>query len=197
MADEPKSVGDVLDRLAGRGGREAEVTVGEMLTSLGSRSYGPLLLVPPLIELSPIGGIPGVPTALAAIIVLVAAQIVVGRQQFWLPEFLAKRSVSADRLEKAVGKLRPLAGWLDRWFYGRLPFLTEGPMIRLSAVACILLALTVPPLELLPFASSAPMAAIAMFGLALLVHDGALMIAAWLLAGMAVAFGFGLLVSGG
>jgi len=70
-------------------------------------------------------------------------------------------------------------------------------MIRLSAVACILLALTVPPLELLPFASSAPMAAIAMFGLALLVHDGALMIAAWLLAGMAVAFGFGLLVSGG
>ena len=59
-----------------------------------------------------------------------------------------------------------------------------------------LLALTVPPLELLPFASSAPMAAIAMFGLALLVHDGALMIAAWLLAGMAVAFGFGLLVGG-
>ena len=41
------------------------------------------------------------------------------------------------------------------------------------------------------------MAAIAMFGLALLVHDGALMIAAWLLAGMAVGFGFGLLVSAG
>jgi hypothetical protein len=35
-----------------------------------------------------------------------------------------------------------------------------------------------PPLELLPFASTAPMAAIATFGLALLVRDGVLMLVA-------------------
>lgn len=40
----------------------------------------------------------------------------------------------------------------------------------------------VPPLELFPFASSAPMAAIAPIGLALLLRDGALMVVASLLA---------------
>ncbi|HSJ79430.1 MAG TPA: exopolysaccharide biosynthesis protein, partial [Erythrobacter sp.] len=37
---------------------------------------------------------------------------------------------------------------------------------------------TVPPLELVPFGSTAPMLAIAAVGLALLVRDGLLMIAA-------------------
>ena len=42
----------------------------------------------------------------------------------------------------------------------------------------MLLALTVPPLEFIPFASTAPMATIALIGIALLVHDGWLMLAA-------------------
>ena len=54
-----------------------------------------------------------------------------------------------------------MARWLDRWFHGRLKPLTRGLF-----------------LEIVPFASTAPMGAIALFGLALLVHDGALMIAA-------------------
>lgn len=63
----------------------------------------------------------------------------------------------------------------------------------MAAGLCILLALTVPPLELLPFATTAPMAAIAAFGLALLVRDGLLMVIATLLAGAAVVLGAGLL----
>ena len=46
--------------------------------------------------------------------------------------------------------------------------------------------MTVPPLEVLPFASSAPMLATAAFGLALLVRDGLLMTIATVLAGVAV-----------
>ena len=51
-----------------------------------------------------------------------------------------------------------------------------------KALVCIALACMVPPLEMIPSAASAPMGAIALIGLALLVRDGALMVVASLLA---------------
>lgn len=51
-------------------------------------------------------------------------------------------------------------------------------MQRIAAVFVFLLCLTVPPLEFVPFASSAPMLAIAALGLAILVRDGLLMLVA-------------------
>jgi len=59
--------------------------------------------------------------------------------------------------------------------------------VKLAAVMILALCATVPPLEFLPFASSAPMLAIASFGLALLVRDGLLMLIASVLSGGAVA----------
>ena len=53
----------------------------------------------------------------------------------------------------------------------------------------VALCCTVPPLELIPFASSAPMLAIAAFGLAILVRDGLLMLVALALSLLAVGLG--------
>ena len=192
MADEPSSVGDVLDQIEELAKKEGEVCLGHLVEALGSRSYGPFLLIPALIDISPVGGIPGLPTVLGLIIVIVAAQMLFGRKHLWLPGFLARRSVSAEKACKSTSKLRRLAGWLDRTFHGRMPKFTKGPFVRVAAGLCILLALTVPPLEILPFATTAPMAAIAAFGLALLVRDGLLMIVATVLAVAAVGLGIGL-----
>lgn len=191
MSDDPHSVGDILDRLHEVGEEHDRVSVGDMVEAFGNRSYGPFLLVPALIEETPIGSIPGVPTALAAIIILFAVQILFGRKRMWLPGFVTRRTIAADKVAKAADKLKGVAGFMDRWFHGRLEVLTKGPSVRVAAAACILLACTVPPLEVLPWASSLPMAAIAAFGLALLARDGALMIAATLLSLAAIGFGIG------
>ena len=87
--------------------------------------------------------------------------------------------------------MRPAGQRMDRWFHGRLPILTSGPFVRAAAGAIILLALAVPPLELVPLATTAPMAAIAAFGLALVVRDGLLMMAALTVALAAVVIGIG------
>lgn len=192
MTDEPESVGDVLDRVEELANKEGQVCLGHLVEALGGRSYGPFLLKPALIDISPIGGIPGLPTFLGLVIIIVAAQILFGRKHLWLPSFLARRSISAEKACKSTAKLRRLAGWLDRTFHGRMPKFTKGPFVRVAAVFCILLALTVPPLEILPFATTAPMAAIGAFGLALLVRDGLLMIIATILAVAAVGLGIGL-----
>jgi hypothetical protein len=196
MSDDPKSVGDILDRLHEVGEKNDRVTLGEMTEAFGSRSYGPFLLVPALLEESPVGAIPGVPTAIAIVIALFAVQMLFGRKQMWLPGFIARRGLSAEKLKKASDRLRPVARFMDRWFHGRLTWMTEGPAVRIAAAATLLLCLAVPPLEVLPFASSAPMLAIAAFGLALLVRDGVLMIAASVLALAAVGIGIGWLGSG-
>lgn len=196
---DPQSVGDVLDRLAGLGddAGDDKVRLGDMLEAMGHRAYGPFLIVLPMIEISPVGGIPGLPTALALVLALLAIQLIVGREHLWLPGFLANRGMAGDKLMKVVDKGRPIAKRMDQWFHGRLPALTKGPMVKVAGVAVLLLCLTVPPLELLPFASTAPMAAIMAFGIALLVRDGLLMIVACALSVGAVALGAGLFASKG
>jgi len=193
---DPQSVGDILDRLEEVAGKEDKVTLGKVVEAMGSRSHGPFLVIPALIDISPVGGIPGLPTVLGAIIILIAVQILIGRKHLWLPGFIERRGISPERTCKATAKLRGVARVTDRWFHGRLPKLTQGPFIRIAAICCIVMALTVPPLELFPFATTAPMAAIAAFGLALLVRDGALMIVATTLSAGAVALGVGFLGSG-
>lgn len=192
MADEPHSVGDILDAIDDLAGKQNEVAVGDVVEALGARGFGPFLIVMPLIDISPIGSIPGLPTAMAAIIMLIAVQMALGRAHLWLPGFVRRRAVSSSKVRKAVDKTRGVARFMDRWFHGRLPALTRGPFVRVAAIGVMVLACAVPPLELLPLATTIPMLAIAAFGLAITVRDGLLMIVATLLAMAAVGVGVGL-----
>lgn len=177
MADTIESVNGLLDVLDERADTQDKISIGWILDRLGDRTYGPALLLPALIEISPIGGIPGVPTFLAALVVLFAVQILIGREHLWVPQAVERQTIHQKRLSQASESLRPLARRLDNWFHGRLEKLTENGWDRLVALVCIGLALTVPPLELIPFASTIPMGAIALFGLSLLLRDGALVVA--------------------
>lgn len=195
MADGPSSIGDILSTLDDLADQHDRVSLGDVIEAFGNRSFGPFLLLPALVDISPVGSIPGLPTVLAVVIILVAVQLALGRKHLWLPDFLMRRSVGSDKVRKAVKKAEKPAAWADRWFHGRLPALTHGAFPRIAAIACIILAFTVPPLELLPLATTAPMAAIATFGLALMVRDGLVMIVALALAVGAVAVGIGLAIS--
>lgn len=175
MADDIEGILDDLDAAS----HDGTVTLGEMSEALGHRGAAPFLIVPPLIEISPIGGIPGVPTFLALVIAIFAAQIAFGRDEPHVPGLLARRGVTGERLRDATETLRPLAARLDRMFTHRLRWLTTAPQHRIAMLVVLGLCLIVPPLELVPFASTLPMGAVLLFGLALLFRDGLLMIAAY------------------
>jgi hypothetical protein len=173
------SMSGILKQLEKASNGQDNVSIGDVVEAFGHRSHAPFLIVPALIELTPIGGIPGVPTFLTLIIFIFAIQMAIGRPHLWLPDFLEKRSVSSERLEKSVDKLKPWGEKLDRWLHGGPDFFTGKFAIRIAAAICVLLTLTVPPLEVIPFASSAPMLTIAVFGFAMLFHNGYLMIAGY------------------
>ncbi len=178
VSDSPAKVVDLLQSLHRLGQEKGNVSVGEVIECFGHRSYGPFLLVPALFGISPIGGIPGVPTFLALVVGLFAFQMLFGRTDLWLPAFLKKRSVTGSKLSEAADKLQSVGRWMDRLFEGRLGVLTREPFPRIAAAVTVLLCCLVPPLELLPFAVAGPMAVIGAFGIALMVSDGLLMLVA-------------------
>jgi hypothetical protein len=181
MNGQPPDLVGLLAILAKAGRAKTQVSVRELREVVGRRSFAPLLLAASIVGFTPLGGIPGVPTTLATIVVIIAVQIVMGFESLWLPKFLLDREVEGKKLVRGAKSLRPVARAIDKAIRPRLTFLTLRPTSYVIAVLCIMIALTVPPLELVPFVDIPLWAALVAFSLALVAHDGLLAIAAFVL----------------
>lgn len=193
--DDVRTLVEVVEHMTGVGDDDAErIDVAEILSAVGQRSFGPMLLVPGLIVLSPISGIPGVPTLGGIAVFLIAGQLLIGRKCFWVPQFLARRTIPKKRLNKARSFLLPIARVVDKLVWPRLSILTRGPFTYLIAATCIAIAIVMPPLEAILFANVVTSVAISAFGLALVAHDGLLAAVAFILTGAAFWFAIDALV---
>lgn len=189
-ASKPHNLIQMLDRLQNNISDTERVTVDAMLDAVGRRSFGPILLLAGLIPASPLSGVPGIPTFTAIAIFPIIVQLLMGRNQFWLPRWVLERSVDQVKFTKALNSIRRPARWIDRLIHPRLEFLTEGISVYCVSILCLFIVLMMPPLELTPFANSLSGAALALFGLALISHDGLLVLIGFTLcaatAGLAV-----------
>lgn len=181
------SVGEVVEGLAELAAEDDQVTIGDVLRKFGDQSFAPVMLVFALIELTPAGGIPGVPTFLAFCIALVAVQMLIGREHVWVPQWIARRGASSVKLRKASRTLEKVARRVDKVSHSRLESFASGIGLRIAAAIILLLTFTIPPFEIVPFASTGPMLAIDVICLAIMVRDGLAMLVAWSLAAAALA----------
>jgi hypothetical protein len=165
----------LLDRLEKQVPDE-RMTLGNMVEAVEGRGFGPILLVPALIVVLPTGAIPGVPTICAVLTVLVAAQLAVGKRHPWLPRRLRHAAISRHKFQTARRKAQPVIHYIDRFIYPRLSVLASPPAPRLIALLAILLAVIMPPLELVPFAVFLPGFALLLLALGLSVQDGVLIL---------------------
>lgn len=168
---------DVIDEIRdAASGQDSSVAVGDLIDAVDERGYGPALAVLPLIELTPIGGIPGFPTLLALLLASITIRLMMGYDHFWAPDWLRRREMDQDRVEKSLDWLKPITHRIDATLHKRLKPLAGNAARKAACVVILALLLTVPPLELVPFATSGPMIVISMFGLAMLFRDGLLML---------------------
>ncbi len=171
----------VMDSLLERTEGQETVAVQNLLDAFSGRLFGPLLLVPGLLQVSPVGAIPLFPIVNAALLILIAGQRALGMTHPWLPSKLRDRGFGRARMEVAFEKLRPWAARVDRLIRPRLAFLVEPPMERAIAVLALAIALALPVIGLVPFAVAVPGAAITLLGLAVTARDGALALVGYLL----------------
>lgn len=160
------------------------VSVGDILAEIGDQSFGPALLLPALILVSPLSGIPGLPTIGAAIVILIAVQSLAGRRHLWLPAVLMRRQVSSARMRKALSYIDSPAAWVDRHSTGRLALLSTPPFRTASLLIIVGIAATWPLLELLPLVTSIGAFAVSLLSIGLLTRDGIYVFAGYTFVGL-------------
>jgi len=177
-APERETLLGLLDAMRPQEG-DTRVSVADILTRIGGRSFPAVILVPAVMLVSPISGIPGTPTIGALIVLLITAQVLIGRKSLWLPGILTRRSVAADKMSKAITWLSKPAGWMDRHSHGRLRILTTGPTRLIAYLATAVMAASWPLMELLPFVTSFSAGAVSMIMFGLMTRDGAYTLAGY------------------
>lgn len=183
-----QSLQDLLKRIREISQNKEDISVGEIMEMVGGRSYGPLLLLAGLVTLAPvIGDIPGIPTILGAIVFLFSAQLLYGKEHFWLPKFLLNRSVAGKKLKKGIEWLESPARVIDKLLKPRFTLLVKDTAVYVIAFMCLLIASVMPIMEFVPFSANAAGAALTVFGLALIARDGLLLLVALLFTGGIVA----------
>lgn len=182
--DDPASLTELLDRLRARTEGQDDVSVGDIMSAIGERSFGPLVLIAGVITLAPlIGDIPGVPTLLGLMVLLTLGQLVFQRKSVWIPSKLSQRTVTREKMVKALDWMAKPARFVDRWTRQRLTWLVTGPGQYVMAGICMTVAAAMPVMEVIPFTANGAGLALTAFGLAIVARDGLLALLAILATG--------------
>ncbi|WP_339846587.1 exopolysaccharide biosynthesis protein [uncultured Halopseudomonas sp.] len=179
MVQELRNLEQLFNHIAVLATENGEISLGIVVESIGQRSFGPLLLIVGLTLSSPLSGIPGMTSISAAFIMLIAAQLLLGRRYFWLPRWLLDRALEQGQVMKALRWITPFARVIDRMTRPRLFFLVRRSGAYVTAALCVCLAMIMPVFELVPFSASAVGVALAALGLALVAQDGLLALIAF------------------
>ncbi|MBK1818231.1 exopolysaccharide biosynthesis protein [Luteolibacter yonseiensis] len=175
----PKSLEEMLDRFEECARDEERVSVEKLMDAVGRRSFGPLILFAGIVLSAPgVGDIPGVSTLIGIYVLLVAGQLICGRDNFWLPRWLLDRSAKSGTVKKAASNkwTRKLSKLVDKIVTERLAVLVGNRGTRAVAVSCCVLAFATPLTEVVPFSGTGVGVSICIFGIAMVAQDGLMVI---------------------
>lgn len=169
------NITQTLDKLLDDSDGKA-ISIDDVVSSLESRGFGPLLLAPALIAFLPTGAIPGIPSVCGILIFLVAIQRLIGKKHPWVPSKLRDVDFDRERFSKGLDWVRPWTEKIDKLFRPRLTFLFSPLMSWIIAALCVVFGLLMIPLELVPMAAAAPALAIILAAIGLSTRDGIFLI---------------------
>lgn len=173
VSDHPKrpshiKTSEVLQRLRDDVADEASITVGWLVSRLGTRAFGAIILLMALPNITP--QIPGMSTLFGLLIMLPAVQIMLGLSQMWLPSFLANRTMPGPTVSKILAFAIPWVERMEKLIKPRFEFLMSPPFENIVGGAVLFLGfiLFLP----IPGANFLPAVACAFMALGMLERDG-------------------------
>lgn len=168
--DVSHNVTRLLRRLADDGG-DAGLTLHQIRDRLDERAYGLLILLLSIPCLVP--SLYGVPQVVGLIVILLAGQMLVGREEPWLPRWFLNLRCKGSWLKAMADFAETKLGWIDRLSRPRLRRFADGPGEKLAAVFMILATVTI----LMPLTNTIPSIALALLSVGLIQRDGLFVLA--------------------
>jgi hypothetical protein len=164
-------------------GESDKVSVNEILDALDARSFGLAVLLFSLPSVVPMP--PGVPTVVGIILLIVAVQMVIGREDLWLPGILSKREFDRKALVGAFEGLAPKLALIERVMRPRLLFVTgRVGAVFIGVIVLIMAVVLILPLP--PGGNFPPALACAVLGLGLAQRDGFLVLVGLVVSALAL-----------
>jgi hypothetical protein len=159
------------------------IAIAELMDGFGERSFGAAMLLLALPNMVPLP--PGASTIFGLPLVLIAAQMALGRRTIWLPNSIRRRSIATTLFSRMVNATRPHLRRAERLLQPRLQFMLSPLATRLTGLCCVVLAILIAlPI---PFANFLGGLAVAAFALGLLRQDGIAILFGWVVASFSVA----------
>ena len=164
-----ETIAAVLRRLTDPA-RGERITLDEAIETLGDRAYGLALLMLALPMAVPISAIPGISTIFGIPLILISAQLMLGRPRPWLPQWLGTKSLSRADLARMIDKALPWLERCERYVRPRMLSLVSPTAERcIGAVATLMAVIMSLPIVL---GNQPPAVAIALLALAVIERDG-------------------------
>jgi hypothetical protein len=179
------ALSQLLQGLAQQPGRD-RISVRDLIDALGDRALGALLFLFAFPNVLPMP--PGTSALLGTPLVILAAQLMVGRGP-WLPRVLSARSMSHADFAALVRRITPWLERGERMLRPRFSWLALPPLEFVIGAVCLLLAIVV--MLPIPLGNILPALAISLLALAVVERDGL-----WVVAGLALGVVAGSVVSG-
>lgn len=181
------SLSGIVSRLHDIAEERDQLHAGDLVEMIGTRTFGPLMVVPALIAILPIvGAIPGMTIVTGLLITLVAFQIVAGRKHAWVPDRVREIPIQRSALKRGADAFAPVAKRVDSFTAHRWKWATHGMGLWLTAMVLVLLGLLMIPTALIPWGVMVPGTAALVLALGITVRDGLIVVIGWVCALAAV-----------
>lgn len=169
-----RSFSQVLTDIGARD--DPKLYLGELVNAFGERGFGALMLFFGLMNIA-IGIIPGTTTILGAPLLLMGLQLIVRRDQLWLPRWALRRSIDRSAYSAGLDKVLPRLRMVERLSRPRLPVMTSEVSEVLIGIATFALAFIL----ILPIwgGNLVPALIISTFGFGLMQRDGIVVLIGW------------------
>jgi hypothetical protein len=177
-ADPLRKLSDELHALAEQF-REHKVTLREVMTTLGGRASGLMIVILGLPFCSPIS-IPGLSVPFGAVIFVLGACFVAGRPP-WLPQRLLAVELPPKFFRAVLEGASKFIGWIERRLHPRWAWITgTTALMRLHGLlVCAGAALLLLPLGGIPFTNTLPALVVVIGTLGMMERDGAAVVTAY------------------
>lgn len=155
---------------------DPKLYLGELVNAFGERGFGALMLFFGLMNIA-IGIIPGTTTILGAPLLLMGLQLMIRRDQLWLPRWALRRSIDRTTYAAGLDKVLPQLKKVERLSRPRLKVMTSELSEMLIGIATFALAFIL----ILPIwgGNLVPALIISTFGFGLMQRDGVVVLVGW------------------